>query len=468
MILPRLLSLLLLTLACRLAAAPATQPNIIFILADDLGYGELSCQGQRRYETPNIDRLAAEGVRFIQAYAGSAICAPSRATLMTGRHTGHVSVRNNFGVRGGRTDLRIPLQPEETTVAEVLQGAGYRTAIIGKWGLGEEGSGQEPWNRGFNFFYGYVNQAHAHNQYPEFLYRNATKEAIVPNYSHKERVYSNDRFFEESLRWIGESAGRQHPFFLYLALTTPHADLKCPPDSVAAIKRLHPELAAPGVAPSSLNFAAMMYRTDRAVGRLMERLKELGIDDRTLVIFSSDNGAHQEDHKDNAYFTASGPLRGIKRDLYEGGIRVPFIARWPGTIGAGRISTHQLAFWDFLPTVAELAGAPVPPTAIDGISFVPELLGRPGQKQHEALYWELLIGKQGRQAVRAGDWKLVRQGQDAPWELYDLARDLGETTNVASRHPDVVRRLSAIASASHTESSWFPLRLPPAAKSAAN
>ena len=233
---PRLFLLLFLTLACRLAANPSTLPNIIFILTDDLGYGELSCYGQRRYETPHIDRLAAEGVRFTQAYSGSPICAPSRATLMTGRHTGHVSVRNNFGMRDGRTGLRIPLQPEETTVAQLLHGAGYHTALIGKWGLGEEGSDQEPWNRGFDFFYGYVNQAHAHNQYPEFLYRNSHKEAIVPNYSHQERVFSNDRFCEEALEWIGQVSD-QRPFFLYLALTTPHADLKCPPDSIEAVKR---------------------------------------------------------------------------------------------------------------------------------------------------------------------------------------------------------------------------------------
>ena len=464
---PRLFLLLFLTLACRLAANPSTLPNIIFILTDDLGYGELSCYGQRRYETPHIDRLAAEGVRFTQAYSGSPICAPSRATLMTGRHTGHVSVRNNFGMRDGRTGLRIPLQPEETTVAQLLHGAGYHTALIGKWGLGEEGSDQEPWNRGFDFFYGYVNQAHAHNQYPEFLYRNSHKEAIVPNYSHQERVFSNDRFCEEALEWIGQVSD-QRPFFLYLALTTPHADLKCPPDSIEAVKRRHPELTAPGVAPSSLVFAAMMHRLDRDVGRLMARLKELGIDDRTLVIFSSDNGAHQEDHKDNAFFAASGPLRGVKRDVYEGGIRVPFIARWPGKIAAGRVSTHPLTFWDFLPTAAELADLPVPPSAVDGISFVPELLGRPGQKRHDVLYWEILIKNQGRQALRAGDWKLLRQGQDAPWELYDLAHDVGETTNLAARHPDVVSRLAKAALAERTESPWFPLRLPPGVKSSGN
>ncbi len=448
------------------AQAPATRPNIIFILSDDLGYGELSSHGQTRYETPHLDRLAAEGVRFTNHYAGAAICAPSRAALMTGRHTGHTQVRNNFGTLEGRTGQRIPLSADETTVGEMLQRAGYRTALIGKWGLGEEGSGHEPWKRGFDFFYGFINQAHAHNHYPEFLYRNEAKEPLIPNYSNEERVYANDRFTEEALTFI--EAQRERPFYLQLSYTTPHGDLKCPADSVAEVKARYPHLAVEGLDPKIPIFAAMVTRLDRDVGRIMSRLKDLGLDERTLVIFTSDNGAHDEDGKNNEYFNASGDLRGIKRDLYEGGIRVPFLARWPGRIQPGRTSDHISAFWDFLPTAAELAGARLPDSAIDGISYRRTLFGEPGQETHAHLYWESLIGREGRQAMRAGEWKLLRNGQEAPWELYRLTDDIGEARNLANDHPDLVNRLAAQLASARTESPHFPLRLPPGIRSSGN
>ncbi len=430
-------------------------PNVIVILADDLGYGELSSYGQQHYTTPNVDRLAREGMRFTQHYAGSAVCAPSRATLMTGRHTGHVSVRNNFGRFEDGSEGRVPLSRAETTVAEFLREAGYVSAIIGKWGLGDEGSGSEPWARGFDHFHGFLDQAHAHNHYPEFLYLEDRPVPIPENFGHKETVYANDRFTDGALRWIESNAHR--PFFLYLAYTTPHADLKCPEDSVRETRDAFPALAAPGTAPSSLIFASMVRRLDRDVGRVLDLLERLEIAENTLVVFTSDNGPHDQDGKDNDSFASAGPFRGIKRDLYEGGIRVPFIARWPRRIQPATTCEQPSAFWDFLPTLAEILGRPAPESAVDGISFAPALLDRPGPQEERTLYWELTVKNRGRQAVRSGDWKLLRNGTDRPWELYDLVRDRGETQNLADLHPEIVSSLASRIPALRTESPVFPL-----------
>lgn len=450
-----------LLLSAALAVGPALaqnqRPNIVLILADDLGYGELSCYGQRRFETPHIDRMAREGLRFTDHYAGAPVCAPSRNALMTGEHTGHLTVRNNLAF--GRDDGgRVPLKPSDVTIAQHLQRAGYTTAMVGKWGLGEEGSGAEPWRKGWDEFYGFLNQQHAHNQFPEFLYRNAEKEAIVPNFAHAERVYANDRFTDEALQFLERGAASARPFLLYLAYTTPHAELRCPADSLEEAKRRWPELAAPGAPAKALPFAAMVSRLDRDVGRVLAKLRALGLEENTLVLFTSDNGAHVEDGKPQEYFQGSGPLRGTKRDVYEGGVRVPLIARWPGKIAAGRTTAHVSAFWDFAATALDIAGVDAPALPAEGISYVPTLLGREdAQRRHEALYWEFLVNGKTRQAVRLGNWKAVRMAPDRPVELYDLAADVGERRDVAAEQPAVVTRATELLRTMRTDDPKFPL-----------
>ena len=446
-------------LTCAASAAP---PNIVFILADDLGYGEVGFNGQTRYATPHIDRIAREGLVFTDHYAGSTICAPSRNSLMTGHHTGHATVRNNF-VGGGNDGGRVALKPTDIAISERLRAAGYTTAMIGKWGLGEPDTAAAPWRKGWDFFFGFVNQAHAHNQYPEFLYRNATVEPIEANFGHKERAYANDLFTGEAEQFLertaaAPAAGRK-PFFLYFSATTPHADLKCPADSIAEVKQAYAWAREPGAAQSAVTFAAMMHRLDRDVGRLLAKLKALGLDETTLVIFTADNGAHSEDEKDNAFFRASGPFRGIKRDLYEGGIRPAFAARWPGRIAAGTRSAHVAAFWDFPATALELAGVPRPADLpAESVSYAPTLLGRsPDQKPHRHLYWEISIKGQARQAVREGRWKLVRNGLTATPELYDLTADPAESQNLAALRPQELARLTALLTSSRTDTSDFPL-----------
>jgi arylsulfatase A len=450
------------------AAEPAAKPNIILILADDLGYGEVSFNGQRRYTTPNIDRIAAEGMVFANAYAGSAICAPSRNCLMTGDHTGHATVRNNFAGGGNEGD-RVALKPSDITIAQRLRDQGYATGMVGKWGLGEPETAAAPWRRGWEFFYGFVNQAHAHNQYPEFLYRDAVTEPQAENFGHKEGVFANDSFTREGLAFIQRSAAARKPFFAFFSYTTPHADLKCPAESIEEVKALYPWAREPGAKESSIIFAAMMHRLDRDVGRILAKVHELGLDENTLIIFTGDNGAHQEDGKDNAFFNASGPFRGIKRDLYEGGIREPFFARWTGRIAPGSRSDHLMAFWDFPATALELAGAArpgdLPP---DGISYAPSLLGRSNaQAQHDYLYWELQIKGEGRQALRAGRWKAVRNGLHNPVELYDLDSDPGEKTDLAAQQPELVGRYTALLQSARVENPDFPLAAPKGGKAKA-
>ncbi len=440
--------------------APAQRPNLVFILADDLGYGEVGFNGQTRYATPHIDRLAREGVVFTDHYAGSTICAPSRNALMTGHHTGHATIRNNFA-GGGNDGDRVALGPADTTIAARLRAAGYTTALIGKWGLGEPGTAAAPWLKGWDFFYGFVNQAHAHNQYPEFLYRNAVVEPLPANFGHKERAFANDLFAAEAEAFLERvaAAPERKPFFLFFSATTPHADLKCPADSIAAVRQAHAWAREPDAAASSVVFAAMMHRLDRDVGRLLAKLQALGLDQNTLVIFTSDNGAHSEDGKDNAFFRAGGPFRGIKRDVYEGGIRVPFAARWPGRIAPGSRTAHPAAFWDFSATALELAGLPRPADLpAESTSYAPALLGRPDTPPRPGhLYWEISIKGQARQAVREGRWKLVRNGLGSAPELYDLAADPAESRDLAAQHPDVLGRLAGLLASSRTDHPDFPL-----------
>ncbi len=436
-------------------SADALRPNIIWVMADDLGYGDLSCYGQRRFSTPNIDRMAAEGMRFLQHYAGSTVCAPSRSSLMTGQHTGHTRVRGN--------SPRTPLRPEDVTVAEVLKGAGYATACIGKWGIGEPGTTGLPTRQGFDYFYGYLNQTNAHFYYPPFLWRN--KERVVLEGNDPEAQvgqYSHDLITQEALDFV--SRQDEQPFFLYLAYTIPHAEVVAPEDSMAAYRgKFDPEPAHVdrhyGDQPTPrAAHAAMVSRMDRDVGRLLDLLRDKGIAENTIVFFTSDNGPHKEGGHDPEFFDSNGPLRGLKRDLYEGGIRVPMIAWWPGKVAAGSVSEHVSAFWDFLPTCAELAGAEGV-AGVDGLSMAPTLLGEPErQVEHESLYWEF-YEQGGKQAVRWGQWKGVRldvrRNREGPIELYDLSEDLGEKNDVAAQHPRVVRRIERLMRDARTESEEF-------------
>jgi arylsulfatase A-like enzyme len=428
-----------------------TRPNIIFIQADDLGYGDLSCYGQRKFKTPNIDRLAAEGMRFTQYYAGSTVCAPSRSALMTGQHTGHTRIRGN---------ARHPLLPEDVTVAEAMKSAAYKTALIGKWGLGEAGTTGVPNRQGFDYFFGYLNQRHAHNYYPTFLWRNEKRiglRNLVPDedaegsgVSSNRVDYAHDLMAEEALKFIEGNGGG--PFFLYLAFTIPHANNEAKNKGME-VPDLG-EFASEDWPDQEKAKAAMITRLDRDVGRLMASLKKLGIDDNTLVFFTSDNGPHREGGADPDFFDSNGPLRGIKRDLYEGGIRVPMIARWPKRIKAGAKSDQVWAHWDLLPTLAEVAGVK-PPADIDGVSMFNALRGR-RQRNHEFLYWE--FHERGfSQAARMGYWKAVRKSPDSPLELYNLKNDLGEQNDGAAKHPEIVKKIEDYLKTARTESELWPI-----------
>jgi arylsulfatase A-like enzyme len=432
--------------ASALAAQPARRPNIIFILADDLGYGDLSCYGQKQFTTPNIDRIAAEGMRFTQAYAGATVCAPSRCALMTGLHGGHARIRGN---------ARVPLEPGDITVAKVLKSAGYRTGIFGKWGLGNPGSTGVPNKQGFDEWYGYLDQQHAHSYYPDSLWFNESQEILAGNLGVP-RQYSHDLFAERALRFIDQN--KANPFFLYFAITIPHANNELGRDTGNGMEVPDDKPFTSKPWPQQeKNFAAMVTRLDKDVGRILERLKQHGVDNDTIVFFTSDNGPHREGGHTPDFFQSGGPLRGIKRDLYEGGIRVPMIVRWPGKVKAGAVSDFAWAFWDFLPTASELAGTKAP-AGVDGVSVAPTLLGRP-QKPHDYLYWEFHEGG-FKQAVRIGDWKGVRLGTKQPVELYDLKSDLGEKNNVAAAHKDVVARIEKLMSSARVDSADFPIREP--------
>jgi len=432
------------------------QPNIIFILADDLGYGDVGCFGQKTIQTPNIDRMAAEGIRFTDHYAGSTVCAPSRCALMTGLHTGHCLVRGN---------ALVPLRPSDVTVAELLKEAGYYTGIIGKWGLGEADSTGIPNRQGFDYWFGYLNQRHAHNYYPRYLWRNEemiwlkneVRDVNPPGGVATKRVeYSHDLFAKEALDFVKKNKDR--PFFLYLAFTIPHANNEAGQEGME-VPSLEP-YADKDWPEAQKGHAAMITRMDRDIGRLMAKLSELGLDENTFVFFSSDNGPHKEGGGDPSFFQSSGPLRGYKRALYEGGIRVPAIARWPGKIKAAALNNHISAFWDFLPTCCELAGVKSP-ESIDGISMLPTLFGQDrSQKKHEFLYWE--FHEQGKkQAVRMGDWKGVRlnvaKDPDSRIELYDLKTDIGEEHNLADEHPEIVAKIENIMKSARTPSENWPL-----------
>ena len=455
---------LLFSLAGNLCAQ--ARPNIILILADDLGYGDVGYQGQQKIRTPNIDRMASEGMRFTQLYAGTSVCAPSRASLMTGLHTGHTPIRGN---REFNPEGQYPLPDSSLTIATVLRQHGYITGAFGKWGLGYPGSTGTPGKKGFTEFFGYNCQRLAHNYYPDHLWANDEK-LELPGNGKKDSIYSADLIHQHALRFLRDN--HDHPFFLYLAYTLPHAALQVPNDSVYRnyIAQFGEAAQTPATGPQRSGyafqpyphaaFAAMVSRLDRYVGDILREVKELGIADKTLILFTSDNGPHREGGGDPAFFDGSGPFRGIKRDLYEGGIREPFIAVWPGTIRAGSVCNRPAAFWDLFPTFEETAGIPFTGN-IDGYSLLPLLKGMDRvARPHDYFYWEFHENG-GRQAVHWGKWKGVRlnvnTNPDPPMELYDLSNDPGEQHDVASKHPDIVQHIRTLMIQSHRPNKDWPL-----------
>jgi len=430
--------------------------NFVYILADDLGYGDLGCYGQQTIKTPNIDRMASEGMRFTDHYAGSTVCAPSRCCLMTGYHTGHAYIRGNSEVKPMGQQ---PLPTDTVTIPELLKDQGYTTGLVGKWGLGGPGSEGHPNSQGFDHFFGYLCQRHAHNYFPEFLFRNHERVDLEGNEVAGDRedgagvatekvTYSPDLMIEEAVGFIREN--RERPFSLFFTATLPHANNEARDEGMEIPD--FGEYAAKDWPDAQKGHAAMISRLDRDVGRILNELKEFGLDQNTMVLFTSDNGPHREGGADPDFFNSSGPLRGIKRDLYEGGIRVPLIARLPGRIPEGVVSGHVGAFWDMLPTLVELAGGTVP-SGVDGVSMVPALKGSGKQAEHEYLYWEF----RGKQAIRQGAWKAVRTGHGEEVELYNLVEDLSESTNLAAKNPDKVVELSSLFDSARVESELFPL-----------
>ena len=480
-------------------ARKEAKPNIIFILCDDMGYGDLACYGQPYISTPCLDRMAEEGMRFTQAYSGSPISAPSRAALMTGQHSGHAEVRDNREYWSGEVYYgqnkeyavtgQHPYAADHVILPEIMKDNGYTTGMFGKWAGGYEGSPSTPDKRGIDEYYGYICQFQAHAYYPNFLnaYSRAAGDTCVrrevleenikypmygPEYK-KRPQYSADLIHRRAMQWLAEQDGKQ-PFFGIFTYTLPHAELAQPEDSIlrAYEARFHPDKDYGGdeasryhpVTRTHAHFAAMITRLDTYVGEIMALLKEKGLDENTIVFFTSDNGPHAEGGADPAFFGRDAKLRGIKSQCYEGGIRVPFIVRWPGRIKAGTVNDHQLAFYDVMPTLCELAGVKrydkryangKPDDWFDGLSFYPTLMGKK-QKQHDFLYWEL--AQTNQIGLRMGDWKMVvRRGKP---ELYNLATDLHEDHNVADKHPDIVRRMVEKIHAEHTPSPYFKVTLP--------
>ena len=434
-----------------ISTVEAEQPNIIWIVADDLGYNDLSCMGQKNFKTPRLDQLAAEGMKFTQFYAGSTVCAPSRACFMTGQHTGHVYQRFN-----GKIQFRD--DPFDMTIATLLKRAGYQTAMIGKSGLAcNSNDGKLPNRKGFDYFYGYSSHTAAHRYYPKQLWRNGEAVKFEGNNGREGKTYSGDLFLKESLQWIEKS--RDKPFFLHLSLQQPHADLQVPEKyRKRFLGKFKEKPFKRGYYRSEENpkatTAAMITYLDESIGKIVDLVKKLRLEKKTYIMFTSDNGPHGEGGHHPENFDSNGPLRGMKRDLYEGGIRVPLIAWCPGTIPAGKTSDLISASWDFPATACELAGID-PPEKTDGISLVPTLTGRGKQKQHDYLYWEF-YEQGGKQAVRSGKWKGIRlnvkRERHGRIMLFNLQKDLGEKNNVADKHPDVVKRLTQIMEEAHTPS----------------
>jgi arylsulfatase A-like enzyme len=437
------------TLAAAAPAPAAELPNIIFILSDDLAQGDLGCYGQKVIQTPNIDRMAAEGTRFTQGYCGTSVCAPSRASLMTGLHCGHCPVRGNWEIAKGEGQL--PLPTETLTVAELLKNQGYATACMGKWGMGMFATTGSPLKQGFDHFFGYNCQRHAHSYFPTHLYRNDEKFDLEGNDGQGPgKIYAQNLIQEDVLRWLRENHAR--PFFLFYAVTLPHARNEIDDLGIYADKPWTPQQKA---------YAAQVTRLDRDVGQVRKLLADLKIDRKTLVMLAGDNGSSfaPESEMGRLFNQASNGLRGFKRGLYEGALRQAALAVWPGTVPAGRVNDEAWAFWDFLPTAAELSGAKIPASCkTDGHSLVSFLKGG-AAPQREFFYWELHEGTP-LQAVRFGDWKAVKNGPKAAIQLYDLAKDPAERNDLAAAQPDLAAKAASLMQSAHTPDENWPLTGP--------
>lgn len=448
------------------------KPNIIYILADDLGYGDLSLTGQGKFDTPNIDKLADEGMVFTQHYSGATVCAPSRSALLTGMHTGHTVIRGNKEVQ---PEGQYPIPDDTYTMAEMLKEAGYKTSVFGKWGLGFPGSEGDPNFQGFDEFYGYNCQRLAHNYYPYHLWHNQEKIVLKGNEGKDQKIYAPDLIHEKSLQFLEQY--KDSTFFMFYATSLPHAELLLPEKYIDKYKgNLLPENKYEGIddGPNYKNggygsqenphaaFAAMINHLDSQVGDIVAKIEELGIADNTIIIFTSDNGPHREGGADPDYFNSNGIYKGYKRDLYEGGIHIPMIAKWPNKIKAASSTDHISAFWDVMPTLAEITGKKLDKN-IDGISFLPTLLGKETQKKHDYLYWEF-HEKGGRTAIRKGKWKGIKYNvlkkPNQRIELYDLENDPGEENNVASENPELVNELTKLMQEARTPSEIFQFAAP--------
>lgn len=464
-----LISSLFFFMACntsKKSQAAISKPNIIYILADDLGYGDLSCYGQIKFTTPHIDALAEEGMLFTQHYSGATVCAPSRSSLMTGQHTGHTFIRGNKEVR---PEGQFPIPNNTFILPELLKEKGYITGAFGKWGLGFPGSEGDPIKQGFDTFYGYNCQRLGHHYYPYHLWDNDKKVILEGNSGTKKEQYAPNLIHKQALKFIDDN--KDKPFFLFYPSIIPHAELSAPEDYMAKhIGKYEPEKAYVGTDSGSAYrdgkyesqkythaaFAAMINLLDDQVGEIVKKIKDLGLENNTIIIFTSDNGPHNEGGADPDYFDSNGSLRGYKRDLYEGGIKVPMIAKWKGHIKEGSTTNHISAFWDVFPTFSEIIKN-INKTETDGISFLPTLLGKSSeQKQHDYLYWEFHeLG--GRQSIRKADWKLIRYNVDKgeAYQLYNIESDPGETTDLSNQKPALVLELAKIMESSRTESAIF-------------
>ncbi|WP_289054845.1 arylsulfatase [Carboxylicivirga marina] len=439
-----------------------SKPNIIYIILDDLGYGDVGFNGQDKIETPRIDQLAKEGIIFTNHYAGAPVCGPSRAVLMTGKHLGHCTVRGN--PRWTLSGTPVDIDSSDVTIAEELKRAGYRTGIVGKWGLAENLSQGRPNEQGFDYFYGFNRHLPAHHYYPEQVYRNEELITIEGNITaEKKGQYITDLFTQEAKDFIRREANHSSPFYLHLAYTTPHYELTIPAERKAIYEDKDWPLREMKAGHylndknGHVTYAAMVTGVDRQIGEVLDLLDELNIADNTLVVFTSDNG-HEYDKLNDEFFNSNGDGRGRKRDLYEGGIKVPFAAKWPNHIMPGSSSEHVSAFWDFLPTVCDIAGVEPSDKSIDGISFLPSLLGDAEQQQsHDYLYWEFNETKGPVQMLRQGDWKLYLFVAKNRIELYNVASDVSESNNIAKQHPEKCEQLTALLQEARTEHPEFPL-----------
>lgn len=467
-----MISLVILTFTIACNTSDEEKPNIIYIMADDLGYGDIGVNGQTKIRTPRLDKMAAEGVNFTNHYSGSPVCAPSRSVLLSGLHTGHTFIRGNFEVS---PEGQIAIPKNTVTVAEVLKNAGYVTGGVGKWGLGAPGSEGHPNAQGFDYWYGHLCQRKSHSYYPDYVWRNNEKVIFENNDPAAQKgEYIHDYFTKEAIGFIKEN--KEHPFFLYLAYSIPHLEFVAPEESMEEYRGKFPETPFAGTGyheelPESPDipfpgnygpqeypraaYAAMVTRMDRDIGNILDVIKELGLDENTIVIFTSDNGAAQGKSADAKYFNSNKGWRGQKGDVYEGGIHIPLIARWPGKIKPGSVSNHISAFWDFLPTAADIANVKLE-SKTDGISYLPALIGDKEQKEHELLYWEFKQNNVPMQAVRMGKWKGVKKGSN-DIELYDLQVDPNESKDLARDYPEIVAKVGTTLKSERVPSKEFPL-----------